>query len=150
MSETEKICTRTYQPGDIIIHEGELGKHVFLIISGLAEVYKTTEHTRQLINTIGSGEIFGEMGPLTNEPRYASVVAAEETRLIIVNDTTFRNALLNDKLPIIKPLMKQLASRLKDAEILNQEYLERISSLELEVVQLKEKLSRSEQAGGIR
>ena len=147
MNATEKITTRTYQPGDIIIHEGELGKHVFLIISGSAEVYKTTEQTRQLINTIGSGEIFGEMGPLTNEPRYASVVAAEETRLIIVNDTTFRNALLNDKLPIIKPLMKQLASRLKEAEILNQRHLERISSLELELLQLREELERCKTKG---
>ncbi len=117
MSATEKITTRTYRPGDIIIHEGDLGKHVFLIISGSVEVYKTTEHTRQLINTIGSGEIFGEMGPLTNEPRYASVVAAEQTRLIIVNDTTFRNALLNDKLPIIKPLMKHRILMSKDGYI---------------------------------
>ena len=147
MSHTSKISTRTYQPGEIIIHEGDQGKHVFLIISGSAEVYKTTEHTRQLINTIGSGEIFGEMGPLTNEPRYASVIAAEETRLIIVNDTTFHSALLNDKLPIIKPLTRQLATRLKESEILNQEYQERISALESEILQLREQLNQYEQTG---
>ena len=144
MNETEKIMTRTYQPGETIISEGDCGKQVFLIITGSAEIYKTAGKNRQLLNTIGSGEIFGEMGPLTNEPRYASVVAAEQTRLIIVQDKTFHNALLNDKLPIIKPLTKQLATRLKDAETINQELIAQIEKLEKKVTSMQKKLSKYE------
>ena len=140
MSATDKIMAKTYQQGETIISEGDRDKQVFLIISGSAEIYKTVGENRQLLNVIGNGEIFGEMGPLTNEPRYASVIAAEETKLIIVQDKTFHNALLNDKLPIIKPLTKQLASRLKDAEKQNQEYLKRIKSLELELASIQNTL----------
>jgi len=142
MGESGQIITRTYQPGETIIREGEPGNHVFLIISGSVDVYKTVEGNRQLITVLGSGEIFGEMGPLTNEPRFATVVSAEETRLIMVQDQTFHNALLNDRLPIIKPLAKQLVLRLKAAECLLQESQKRIKQLEAELAHFQSRQDR--------
>ena len=140
MDEAATIITKTYQAGEIIFNEGEHGKHVYLIISGMVEIYKTVNGNRQLLNTIGSGDIFGEMGLLTNEPRYATVVTTEETRLIMVKDKTFHNALLNDKLPIIKPLTKQLVQRFKEAENQNQLHLKRIQHLEDELSYARERL----------
>ncbi|THB78166.1 MAG: cyclic nucleotide-binding domain-containing protein [Desulfobulbaceae bacterium] len=140
MSETEKIVTKTFQAGETILTEGDSGKHVYLIISGSVEIYKATGGNRQLLNTLGSGEIFGEMGILTNEPRYATVISAEESRLIVVHDKAFQAALLNDKLPIIKPLTKQLASRFREVELQNQENLKRIAHLENELSYARKKL----------
>lgn len=144
MGEIERLTTKTYQPGEVIFHEGDPGKHVYLIVSGSVEIYKTVGDKRQLLNTIGSGEIFGEMGLVSDEPRFATVIAADECRLIMVQDKAFHLALVNDKMPIIKPLVKQLVERFRKVEIQNHEYLKRIDHLENELSYAREKLLNHE------
>ena len=146
MGETERLTTQTYQPGEVIFHEGDPGKHVYLIVSGSVEIYKTVGDQRQLLNTIGSGEIFGEMGLVSNEPRFATVIAAEDCRLIMVQDKAFHLALVNEKMPIIKPLISQLVERFRTVEIQNHDYLRRIQHLENELSYAREKLLNYELA----
>ena len=134
MHEVEKITTRTCLPGEIIFREGDQSKDVFMILSGSVEVTKHSSGNRQLINTLRGGEIFGEMGSLTNEPRYATVTASEKTRLIVVNNKSFSRALKNDQMPIIRPLAQQLVERLKEAEKQHQKSLERIKDLEEQLI----------------
>lgn len=140
MGETERLTTQTYRQGEVIFHEGDPGEHVYLIINGSVQIYKTVGDQRQLLNTIGSGEIFGEMGLVSNEPRFATVVAVEDCRLIKVQDKAFHRALVNEKMPIIKPLIMQLVERFRNVEIQNHEYLKRISHLENELSYAREKL----------
>jgi CRP-like cAMP-binding protein len=140
MGETERLTTQTYQKGEVIFHEGDPGEHVYLIINGSVQIFKTVGDKRQLLNTIGSGEIFGEMGLVSNEPRFATVVAAEDCRLIKVQDKAFHMALVNEKMPIIKPLIMQLVERFRNVEIQNHEYLKRINHLENELSYAREKL----------
>jgi len=146
MGETERLTTQTYQPGEVIFHEGDPGKHVYLIVSGSVEIYKTVGDQRQLLNTIGSGEIFGEMGLVSNEPRFATVIAAEDCRLIMVQDKAFHLALVNEKMPIIKPLISQLVERFRTVETQNHDYLRRIQHLENELSYAREKLLNYELA----
>lgn len=133
MSESEKITTRTCQAGEIIFNQGDTGRHMYLILNGSVEIYKTIDGRRQSISRLGSGEIFGEMGLLTDEPRCATAAAVEPTRLIVVNDQAFSNALLNNRLPIIKPLTRQLVLRLKESEAMLQESRQRVGQLEREL-----------------
>ncbi len=146
MGETERLTTQTYQPGEVIFHEGDPGKHVYLIVSGSVEIYKTVGDQRQLLNTIGSGEIFGEMGLVSNEPRFATVIAAEDCRLIMVQDKAFHLALVNEKMPIIKPLISQLVERFRTVETQNHDYFKRIQHLENELSYAREKLLNYELA----
>ena len=146
MAETERLTTQTFQPGEVIFHEGDPGRHVYLIVSGSVEIYKTVGDQRQLLNTIGSGEIFGEMGLVSNEPRFATVIAAEDCRLIMVQDKAFHLALVNEKMPIIKPLISQLVERFRKVEIQNHEYIKRIDHLENELSYAREKLLNYELA----
>ena len=127
------IITRTCGANEIIFHQGETGRHVYLILTGTVEIYKTIDGRRQLVSRLGSGEIFGELCLLINEPRCATAVAVEQTRLIVVGEQPFNNALLNSKLPIVKPLTKQLAYRLKETDAMLQESQRRIRQLELEL-----------------
>lgn len=134
MHEAEKITTRTCLPGEVVFREGDQSKEVFLILSGSVEVTKQTSSDSQLINTLRGGEIFGEMGSLTNEPRCATVTASEKTRLIVVNNKSFSRALINDQMPIIRPLAQQLVERLKEVEAQHQKSLERIKDLEEQLI----------------
>jgi CRP-like cAMP-binding protein len=130
MSEPGKIITRICRPQEVIFRQGDTGRHLYLILSGSVEIYKTIDGNRQSISRLGSGEIFGEMGLLTSEPRCATATAIEETRLIMVDEHIFHHALRNNKLPILKPLTRQLVQRLQETEAMLQESRYRVSQLE--------------------
>ncbi len=77
------------QPGDILCQEGELGEHFYMVVDGEAEVIKD----RKLVNTMGAGEVFGEMSLLTGEPRSATVIARTPMELYKLNQEDFNNVL---------------------------------------------------------
>ena len=60
-----------YEPGEIIIHQGERADYVFNLTEGLAEVVVDGI----VVGRIDSGEIFGAMAALTQADRSATVVA---------------------------------------------------------------------------
>lgn len=89
------ICSvmiqRSFKTGDIIVHE-EDDEHqtFFIIISGSVHVTVLSSEGKQaILATLRSGEFFGEMAVLDGEPRSASVVAAEECRLLMLYRKTF-------------------------------------------------------------
>jgi len=61
-----------YEPGDVIIHEGEPGERFYMISGGQARVCsKDGKQLRQM----GPGESFGEIALLREVPRTATVTA---------------------------------------------------------------------------
>jgi len=64
----------------------------------------------------------------------------------MVQDKAFHLALVNEKMPIIKPLIKQLVERFRNVEMKNYEYLKRINHLEEELAYAREKLLNHELA----
>jgi len=77
----ERLAARlrpfTVQAGTVVLNEGEVGDHVYLVAGGRLEV---TWNDRT-VNVIQAGEIFGEMALLHDQPRNATVTAREEARL---------------------------------------------------------------------
>jgi vacuolar-type H+-ATPase subunit D/Vma8 len=84
------------------------------------------------------------MAVLTDEPRCASGIAVEPTRVIMVRDRTLRLALLNNNLPILKPLTSQLILRFKEAQEQAEYYRRKTKKLKDEVIQLKEELFKAQ------
>jgi sigma-B regulation protein RsbU (phosphoserine phosphatase) len=82
--------TRTYQPGDILCHEGE-SEHIFYIISeGAATAYHTLPGGEERVLEIKRpGQFFGEMALIDNQPRVASVRAASPLTVIEVTEDVF-------------------------------------------------------------
>ena len=68
--------TLTFEPGAIVVEEGEVGDAFFLILEGEADVEASdfTETPRE-VATLPPGHVFGEIAALTGEPRTATVVA---------------------------------------------------------------------------
>ncbi len=70
----------TAEEGEELVHEGELGHDVAFLEQGGAEVYQQGAH----INTIGPGDVYGELAVLDGgAPRSATIVAASPLRAII-------------------------------------------------------------------
>jgi MFS family permease len=66
-----ELQSATYEPGDVIIREGEPGDRFYIIAEGRARAAKDGEQLREM----GAGESFGEIALLRRIPRTATVTA---------------------------------------------------------------------------
>lgn len=81
---------RTYAPKQIIIREGEMAKEVFLIISGRIVVTERVQKgSYRVLNSLGPGEIFGEMAVLENLPRSATLIAGTAAKVLALTPANF-------------------------------------------------------------
>jgi cAMP-dependent protein kinase regulator len=73
----------TFQPGDIVITEGEPGDSLFVLTTGILKtfVHDPTGHN-VLVRVLEEGTFFGEISVLTGKPRTATVVAASRCELL--------------------------------------------------------------------
>ena len=143
-SENVKFITQDYEAGETLFEQGDTGDYIYIIINGGVEVRKESQGKTEPIARVSSGDILGEMAILTDEPRCASGIALEPTRVIMVRDRTLRLALLNNDLPILKPLTSQLVLRFKEAQQQADYYRNKYKKLEQEVAQLKDSLLQYE------
>ncbi|MDA1140432.1 MAG: mechanosensitive ion channel family protein [Planctomycetota bacterium] len=73
----KKMKECTFQPGDVIVRQGEEGSSMFFMFEGLVNVlidFKGEGEQTKVAN-IGPGQFFGEMSLLTGEPRTATISA---------------------------------------------------------------------------
>jgi MFS family permease len=66
-----ELQSATYEPGDLIIRDGEPGELFYMIADGRVRVCKNGDELRQM----GTGESFGEIALLRRVPRTATVIA---------------------------------------------------------------------------
>ncbi len=144
MPDNSKFITRDFAAGETLFAQDDVGDCIFFIINGLVEVCKNTDGEKEVVALMSSGDILGEMAVLTDAPRCASGIAIEPTRVIMVKDRTLRLALLNNDLPILKPLTSQLILRFKEAEQQATYYRKKFKKLQKEVSVLKEQLLQHE------
>ncbi len=81
----ENEDTKTFQAGDIIIKQGDIADSMYSVIEGELDVLLNG----QLINTIKSGEIFGEMALIQKEKRNATVMAKTDCTVNIISQRQF-------------------------------------------------------------
>ena len=79
----------SFEPGDLIIHQGDEGDRMFVITSGRAKIFLKEPGGRRriLVRTAEEGEFFGEMSLLKPEPRQETVVAASNLELLELERT---------------------------------------------------------------
>ena len=81
---TARLPEQTFQPGEVIIKEGEPGDCAYIILDGHCQVTRVVAGKKQNLRLLGPGEMFGEAAVLTNNPRLATVTALMETRVTVV------------------------------------------------------------------
>jgi CRP/FNR family transcriptional regulator, cyclic AMP receptor protein len=84
---------RRFPKNAVLIHEGEQGDSLFIVLSGRLKVYASNSAGKEIvIDFHGPGECVGEMS-LDGSPRSASVMTTEPTTCAIVSRTQFRDFL---------------------------------------------------------
>ena len=100
----EHLNREVYVAGEYIFHEGEQGDCAYIIESGSVAIFMAAQDPVHPIAQVNSGEIFGEVALLDEQPRTASARCVEKTVLIPIQRKLV-NTLLNKTDPIIRSLL---------------------------------------------
>jgi hypothetical protein len=99
-----------FEPGAILVREGEPGESLFLIVSGTVVVKtKAPEGDFVELSRLSAGEFFGEVSLLTSRPRTASVIAETPVEVLELS----RNAVggLRERFPNIDQSLSEIHER---------------------------------------
>ena len=110
---------KSYFKNKLIFREGQPGNVGYLVKTGEVTIYKIINGEKKILSKLGPGEVFGEMGIVTESPRTAFAEASEYSDLVIIDRDTLLGML--KKTPkliqsITLLLMKRLASTLPPAQ----------------------------------
>ena len=91
-----------------VFAKGDLGQAMYIIVAGSVRVHDG----EQIINRLGTYDVFGEMALLDAEPRSASVTADEDTLLLRLQQDDFFD-LFEDHSAIARGIIQVLSRRLR-------------------------------------
>lgn len=102
--------TRIFNPGEILINEGDPGEYAFRILTGKVEVSKLIDGKKKVLTELGEGEVVGELAIFSNQPRNATITATTETEIRIMGRGSVEEEL--EKLsPWVGSMIKTLSER---------------------------------------
>jgi CRP/FNR family transcriptional regulator len=114
--QTSDVPTRNYAAGDVIFREGdEATGEAYLVHEGKLEIRKQFGSEERVLRVMGKGDLLGELALFRNAPRSATAVAAEPAVLIVIPASRL-DALVRTNPTLALALIKQLASRMLEAE----------------------------------
>lgn len=104
---------RKIDAGTAIIKEGDVGDELFMLVQGACEVRANGVR----INQLSAGESFGELSLVDNQPRSATIVATEQSRVLVINRKDFDALTASGPLAtkLLRNVIRDLAARLRDA-----------------------------------
>lgn len=108
-----RVERRTYVAGDCVFREGEYAMCAYIVESGSVDVMKHAFGGPVRVKRLGKGELFGEMALIGESCRTATVNAAEDTTLLVVEPETLRRK-LEAADPVIQRMVRILIVRLRD------------------------------------
>ncbi|WP_414756242.1 ATP-binding cassette domain-containing protein [Anabaena sp. CCY 9910] len=141
----------TFQPGEIVIHQGDLADKFYILMEGEVEVIQEDGDSEpKLLKRLGPNSYFGEIGLLHETTRTATVRAASDTPIKVivfeqsdfekmVNSSEMTYAVLNyqamkaGRTQIQTPNSASIQLRQKELKIL-EEYCREASRTEIDVL----------------
>ena len=108
------FATRMVAAGEHIVREGEPSDAAFVITSGRCEVYKNSGRERMSLRTLAAGDVFGETGVFSSQPRTASVVALDDVTVKVVTRESLEQEL--DRNEWMRAFVKTLATRFLEVD----------------------------------
>ncbi len=100
----------SFEPGEVLMAEGDPGDALFLILAGEAEVANGSK----VIGRLGPGDNVGELALLDRAPRGATVAASTQLDAAVLGIRMFRT-LLREFPSISEQLLAALAADLRAA-----------------------------------
>jgi len=106
---SEKI---TFQGGDVLFRQDEIGNAAYIIMDGSADVIVNTPNGPLKVATVGKNDFVGEIAILCDMPRTATIQAATELQTLCISKELFFR-LVTEFPQMAVEIMRVLAHRLE-------------------------------------
>lgn len=106
------VRIHSFGPGETVFRQGEKGDAFYIVYKGSVEVrLKRLVFLSKTVATLKPGDFLGEIALISDEPRTATIVAAEPTMLFTLISTDFQFVLHEN--PAAAAEMQRIAARRK-------------------------------------
>lgn len=106
------LVARQYHAGEVLCREGDIGRALFILEEGEVDVYrKGADGESRKIAALQSGDYFGEISLIDEQPRTATVTAVGKVRAYLLYKTEI-DKLLHEAPRIAAAIMTHLAALL--------------------------------------
>jgi CRP/FNR family cyclic AMP-dependent transcriptional regulator len=103
-----------FPAGTVLFRQGDPGDVMYVIQSGSVEIRRRFYNREFLLAVLTPGAFLGEMALVTRQPRSASALVREDSRLLIVDEATLTEMLRN-RADISARLLQSMARRMEQA-----------------------------------
>ena len=104
----------TFQEGDFLTKEGEIGDSTYVILRGKVEIkIGRLNKNPQLLATRGAGDVIGEMALFDGKAHMASAIAINKTVVNAMSRDEFRRR-IDDMDPVMRGIMRLMVKRLRE------------------------------------
>jgi len=111
---------RFFDPGAVIFRENDESVEMFIIIQGLVEIRKSTgQSSNKILATLQKGDMFGEMAIIEKQPRSATAVAVQPTRVLVLNEKLY-DSMLGSNPDFARKMNRVLSERIRRADAIIQ------------------------------
>jgi CRP-like cAMP-binding protein len=107
----ERTSEVDFEPGQVIVQQGQVGNGLFVLMSGGARI---TAGAHELA-VLGPGEVIGELSVIDQGPRVATAHAVGKTACLALAAWDLLDVLDQDP-RLARNLLAELAGRLRDAD----------------------------------
>jgi CRP-like cAMP-binding protein len=103
-----------FEDNEVVFKEGARGDKMYIIISGSVRIARNIgRNQEEVLVTMESGSLFGEMGPIDQSPRSAKATALGETILLSLRESILRQNSMGLAYKLFKNFSVMLAERLR-------------------------------------
>ena len=102
---------RHFEAGDVVFEAGDVGEHMFGVISGQVELRRGDI----VVATLGEGDTFGEMAIVDAAPRSLTAAAVEPTELAVIDQRVFM-FLVHETPMFAIQVMRSLSARIREPQ----------------------------------
>ncbi len=106
----KRVRRITFGAGEVVVREREPGDSFYVIERGSAEVMLGPDGAARVVGRLHHADVFGEMSLLAGEPRTATVRAATDLSVLVVDRDAFKEIISADP-AILDPLCEIAARR---------------------------------------
>jgi uncharacterized membrane protein len=130
LAQTLAVCR--FNAGQMIFNQGDRGDELYIVSEGHVNIHLPGEQSRRIsLKDIARGEYFGELSLFDDQPRSASALATTDVELLCLDRAVLDSYLVQRPTAAI-PILKTVASRLREADALLSERMARNAVKEVE------------------
>ena len=105
---------QVFQAGEALFQQGDKGESAYVVLDGTYDVSVATPEGPRTVSTGGKGALLGELALLSDVPRTATILAAQQLSVLRIVSDVFIDLVMENK-AVAANVMRIISTRLADA-----------------------------------